>query len=96
MSEHGDLNFLEANTRIQVEHPITEAVTGLDLVEIQLNIAADKDVSQVLSSVRPKGPCHGVQDQRREPVQQLHALAWEDREVHGAIGRECAGRLRRL
>jgi acetyl-CoA carboxylase biotin carboxylase subunit len=55
MSEHGDLNFLEANTRIQVEHPITEAVTGLDLVEIQLNIAADKDVSQVLSSVRPRG-----------------------------------------
>ncbi|QLH75518.1 MAG: ATP-grasp domain-containing protein [Methanomassiliicoccales archaeon] len=55
MSEKGDLNFLEANTRIQVEHPITEAVTGLDLVEIQLNIASDKDVSALLSNVRPKG-----------------------------------------
>lgn len=55
MSEQGDLNFLEANTRIQVEHPITEAVTGLDLVEMQLNIAADRDVNAVLSQVRPKG-----------------------------------------
>ncbi|HSV42676.1 MAG TPA: biotin carboxylase N-terminal domain-containing protein, partial [Methanomassiliicoccales archaeon] len=55
MSEHGDLNFLEANTRIQVEHPITEACTGLDLVEIQLNIASDKDVSDILKGVRPKG-----------------------------------------
>ncbi|OPY31143.1 MAG: Pyruvate carboxylase subunit A [Methanomassiliicoccales archaeon PtaU1.Bin124] len=55
MSDHGDLNFLEANTRIQVEHPITEICNGLDLVEIQLNIAADRDVSQILNGVTPKG-----------------------------------------
>ena len=51
----GHLYFMEANCRIQVEHPITEACTGLDLVEMQLSIATDKDVTRELSSVHPRG-----------------------------------------
>jgi len=54
-ADTGELYFMEMNTRLQVEHPVSEAVTGIDVARAQIEIAANRPLALAQSDVRPRG-----------------------------------------
>jgi acetyl/propionyl-CoA carboxylase alpha subunit/acetyl-CoA carboxylase carboxyltransferase component len=69
--DNAEIAFIEANARLQVEHTVTEAVTGLDLVEIQLRLAEGASLAEVGLSVPP--PVQGMALQARINMETMTA-----------------------
>lgn len=95
--ENGEFYFIEMNTRIQVEHPVTEMITGIDIVREQIRIAAGLPLTLTQADVKIMGHAIECRINAEDPrtfvpspgkIQQFHApggfgIRWDSHIYHG-------------
>jgi acetyl-CoA carboxylase biotin carboxylase subunit len=82
----GEYYFMEMNTRIQVEHPVTEMVTGIDLIQAQIKVAGGEALSLGQEDVRIQGHAMECRINAEDPTMQFRPAAGTVEALHLAGG----------
>ena len=87
VDESGHFCFIEMNTRIQVEHPVTEMITGIDLIKMQIQIASGEPLGVSQSEVQIKGHAIECRINAENPEVDFRPSAGEIKELYLPGGR---------
>ena len=94
VDQQGNFYFIEVNARIQVEHPVTEMVTGIDLIKAQIRVAAGEPLPFKQEDIVATGVPIECRINAEDPAQELPAVARQDRATDACPAVSACGSIR--